>query len=164
MGFQVTPARIIGGTLIAAFGWLVWRSNVKKRVFISYDHSEDSRYKNLLAAWDANTDFAFQFDNRSPGQAIDSTDAGRIQAALTTMMKSAECLLVIVGSKSYTSKWMAWEIARAKQSDIKLKLAAVKLNRDNVTPSGLLNVGTSWAYSFERGAIVAALNGAKNNY
>ncbi len=164
MGFQLTPARIAIGAVVAAVGWLIWRSNMKKKVFISYDHSEDARYKNLLAAWDANTDFDFQFDNRSPSEAIDSTDAGRVKAALTAMMKSAEYLLVIVGSKSYTSKWMTWEIDRAKQPDVKLKLAGVKIDRNNTTPSGLLNVGTSWAYAFDRETIVSALNGAKNNY
>jgi antiphage defense system Thoeris ThsB-like protein len=155
---------VLVGALLAALGWLIWRDNVKKKVFISYDHSEDARYKNLLAAWDANTNFKFEFDNRSPNEAIESTDAGRIKAALTTMMKSAEYLLVIVGSKSHTSKWMTWEIDRAKQPDIKLKLAAVKIDRTYTTPPGLLGVGTAWANAFDRDAIVAALNSATNNY
>src|SRR5437868_8073570 len=115
MSIQLTAGRIVIGGLIAAAGWLLWRSTVKKKVFISYDHSEDAHYKNLLAAWDANTNFEFQFDNRSPNEAIDSTDAGTVKAALTTMIKSAEYLLVIVGAKSHTSKWMTWEIDRAKQ-------------------------------------------------
>jgi hypothetical protein len=164
MGFQLTGGRILFGAAVAAFGWLLWRSTVKKKVFISYDHSEDALYRNLLAAWDANTNFEFQFDDRSPQQAIDSTDAGRIKASLTTMMKSAQYLLVIVGSRSYTSKWMTWEIDRAKQPDIKLRLAAVKLDRAYTTPPGLLGVGTAWANSFERDAIVSALNSAANTY
>jgi MTH538 TIR-like domain (DUF1863) len=80
---------------------------------------------------------------------------------LTKLLKSATQLLVIVGEKSSTSDWMAGEIARAKQFDIKLELAAVKLNKANVTPAGLLNVGTSCATSFERDRIVDALNDAK---
>ena len=36
-----------------------------KKVFVSYDHSEDVHYKYLLQAWDANTDFDFEFDNES---------------------------------------------------------------------------------------------------
>jgi MTH538 TIR-like domain (DUF1863) len=160
----ITPGRVVLGAVVAAIAYVFWRSNMKKKVFISYDHSEDAHYKRLLEAWDANSDFDFQFDNRSPGTAIDSTDAGKIKAALTTMMKSAEYLLVIVGKKSHTSKWMTWEIDRAKQSDIKLKLAAVKIDRDNTTPPGLLNTGTSWTYSFTRDGIITALNNAKNNY
>src|SRR5438067_1895390 len=116
----------------------------RKKVFISYDHSEDVHYKRLLDAWDANTNFEFEFDNHSPRVAIDSTEAAVIKAALTRKMKEAEYLLVIVGKKTYTSKWVNWEIKQVKQSDTKLKLAAVKLDRGYISPSGLLGVGTAW--------------------
>lgn len=136
----------------------------KTKVFVSYDHSEDILYKRLLQAWDANANFDFEFDSRGPNVPINSDDAGVIKTSLTKLLKSATHLLVIVGEKSSTSDWIAWEIARAKQSDIKLKLAAVKLNKANATPAGLLNVGTSWATSFERDRIVDALNEAKVAY
>lgn len=135
-----------------------------KKVFISYDHSEDVHYKRLLQAWDANTNFEFEFDSRGPDVAINSTDAARVQAALTTKMKDADYLLVIVGNKTHTSSWVTWEIDRAKKSDVKLRLAAVKIDRNYTTPGGLLGVGTSWANSFTRDAIIAALDNANNNY
>jgi hypothetical protein len=134
------------------------------KVFVSYDHSEDAHYKRLLQAWDANQDFDFEFDSRGPDVAIDSTTSGTVKAALTTKMKSASHLLVLIGAKTATSKWVSWEIGRAKDTDIKLKLAAVKLAKDNTTPSGLLNVGTSWATAFTRDQVVAALKEAKNAY
>jgi len=136
----------------------------KTKVFVSYDHSEDVHYKRLLQAWDANADFEFDIDSRGPNVAIDSTDAGPVKTALTKMMMSATHLLVLVGEKSNKSTWMHWEIDRAKQSDVKLKLAAVKLAKDNVTPTGLLNVGTAWATSFERDRIVDALKNATVGY
>jgi hypothetical protein len=136
----------------------------KTNVFVSYDHSEDVHYKRLLQAWDANPDFDFEFDSRGPNVAIDSDDAAVVKAALARQMKAATHLLVLVGEKSHSSKWMKWEIDRAKQSDIKLKLAAVKLSKNNVTPTGLLNVGTGWATSFERDRIVDALKAAKVGY
>lgn len=136
----------------------------KPKVFVSYDHSEDANYKYLLQAWDANPDFDFEFDSRGPNVAIDSTDASVIKTRLTTLMKGATHLLVLVGAKSNSSSWMRWEIDRAKQSDVRLKLAAVKLAKDNVTPAGLLNVGTAWATSFERDRIVEALKLAKVGY
>lgn len=136
----------------------------KTKVFVSYDHSEDALYKYLLQAWDANEDFDFEFDSRGPNIPIDSNDSSVIKASLTKLLKSATHLLVIVGKESSTSDWMAWEIARAKQDDVKLKLAAVKLNKVNITPAGLLNVGTSWATSFERDRIVDALRDAKAGY
>lgn len=136
----------------------------KRKVFVSYDHSEDAHYKRLLQAWDANPDFDFEFDSRGPNVAIDSEDAVRVKQALTTMMKSATHLLVLVGAKTAASKWINWEVDRAKQSDVKLKLAAVKLAKDNASPPGLLGVGTSWASSFERDRIVESLNSATNTY
>lgn len=135
-----------------------------KKVFVSYDHSEDVHYKRLLQAWDANTSFDFEFDSRGPDVPIDSEDAGRIKAALTAKMKEADDLLVIVGKKTYTSKWVTWEISRAKEFDVKLRLAAVKIDRSYETPPGLIGVSTSWAYSFSLDNIVAALNGATNYY
>jgi MTH538 TIR-like domain (DUF1863) len=135
-----------------------------KKVFISYDHSEDLIYKNLLRAWDANTSFEFEFDQRSPNIPINSSLASPIKTALTKKMLESEYLLVIIGQKSFISDWMAWEIERAKMADTKLKLAAIKINRLYTTPSGLLNVGTSFAYSFTQYSIIEALNSADNNY
>lgn len=136
----------------------------KKKVFVSYDHSEDVLYKRLLQAWDANPTFDFEFDSRGPDVAIDSADATVVKAALTTRMKTATHLLVLVGAKTSASKWIAWEIARAKQADIQLKLAAVKLAQANVSPTGLIGCGTAWATSFQRDRIVDALNAAGANY
>ncbi len=136
----------------------------KPRVFVSYDHSEDAHYERLLQAWDANADFDFEFDSRGPDVPIDSTNAATIKQSLVRMMNGATHLLVLVGAKSATSKWMAWEISRAKEPDLKRRLAAVKLSKFNNTPPDLLNVGTSWATSFERDRIVEALKPAKNSY
>lgn len=136
----------------------------KPKVFVSYDHSEDAHYKRLLQAWDTNPEFDFEFDSRGPNVPIDSADASVVKAALTVKLKSATHLLVIVGLEAHKSKWMAWEIDRAKHPDTRLKLAAVKLARANISPPGLVNVGTSWATSFERDRIVEALRDARANY
>lgn len=133
-----------------------------KKVFVSYDHSEDVHYKELLRAWDANTDFDFEFDLRSPNVAIDSINASVIQAALTKKMKEADYILVIIGEKSYSSKWIKWEISRAQQDDTKLKFAAVKINSGYSLPSGLPYY-TAVTNGFTLVGIVAALNKAKNN-
>jgi MTH538 TIR-like domain (DUF1863) len=131
-----------------------------KKVFVSYDHSEDAHYKYLLQAWDANTEFDFEFDQRSPDKPIDSTEAWVIQAALTKKMKESDYILVIIGEKSYSSKWMKWEIGRAKQLDTNLKFAAVKIKPGNSIPPGLPRT-TATANGFEFGKIVTALNNAK---
>jgi MTH538 TIR-like domain (DUF1863) len=131
-----------------------------KKVFVSYDHSEDAHYRDLLRAWDANTDFDFEFDLRSPTVAIDSSEASIIQGTLTRKMKEAEYILVLVGEKSYSSKWMKWEIDRAKQLDTNLKFAAIKIKPSNILPSNLPG-STAIANGFTHSEIVAALNKAK---
>lgn len=134
-----------------------------KKVFVSYDHSEDVHYKELLRAWDANTSFDFEFDQRSPNVPVDSSDASVIQATLTRKMKEAEYMLVIVGKKSHTSKWMKWEIDRAKKEDVKLKFAAVRIESNNQKPDGLPN-STTIANGFTLQGIVTALSNATNYY
>lgn len=136
----------------------------KKKVFISYDHSEDLHYKNLLKAWNSNDRFDFEFDQRSPDVAIDTDEGGRVKAALTTKMKASDYLFVIIGEKSHKSKWMKWEIERAKQSDTKLKLAAVRISTSYSTPDGLLRTGCSFATSFTEVQIIKALDNADNDY
>lgn len=133
---------------------------MRRRVFVSYDHSEDAHYRYLLRAWNAHPSFAFEFDQRSPKVPINSVEAHVIQSTLTRMMKQSDYLLVIVGHKSHTSDWMAWEIARAKQYDVRLRLAAVKIHQSYISPAGMLGVGTSWGRSFTQENVIAALNQA----
>ena len=136
---------------------------MSKKVFVSYDHSEDVHYKDLLRAWDANTSFDFEFDQRSPNTPVDSVDATVIQSALTKKMKESDYMLVIVGKKSGSSKWMRWEINRAKQTGVKLKFAAVRIESNNQKPDGLPN-STAMANGFTLQGIVNALNEANNYY
>jgi hypothetical protein len=133
-----------------------------KKVFVSYDHSEGAHYRDLLRAWDANTDFDFEFDLRSPTVAIDSTEVTLIQGSLTKKMKESEYILVIIGEKSYSSKWMKWEIERAKQADTNLKFAAVKIKSSSTKPVGLPE-NTPIADGFSLAEITTALSSAKRN-
>ncbi len=134
-----------------------------KKVFVSYDHSEDAHFRDLLRAWDANTDFNFNFDLRSPTVAIDSTEASVVQGVLTNKMKESEYILVVIGSKAHSSKWMKWEIERANEADTKLKFAAVMINATNIKPSGLPPT-TAVASEFKLDKIVSALNNARRNF
>ncbi len=139
-------AALIGlGALAVGFLYEVFGQ--KKKVFISYDHSEDANYRRLLEAWDANSKFRFEFDDRSPRQAIDSRSAATVKSALISMLE-----------ETHKSRWVAWEIDQAH--NLKLKVVAVKINRRYESPSGLLGVGATWAYDFTRDAIVRALDSA----
>lgn len=132
------------------------------KVFISYDHSEDLRYKNLLQAWSNHPRFVFEFDNRSVQTAINSEDASRVKAGISSKMKDATHLFVIVGELSHKSDWMNWEISRAKE--LGLKIAAVKIEKANISPDGLFNIKTSWATSFTQVRVIEALDNAVVGY
>lgn len=133
------------------------RKMMPKKVFISYDYDNDKRYRYLLSAWDANEGFDFEFEDHSTPY-INSEDAGRIKAAIARKMANANCLLVIVGDKTATSTWVAWEIEKAKE--LGLSLVAVKIKNSYTTPSGLLGSGTHWALAFDRDPIASAINAA----
>ena len=109
-------------------------TSAKPRVFISYQHRWDRKYRDMLSAWNANSTFNFEFERCSPTVAIDSQQAPTIKGQLTKMMKQADYLLVIVGRYTHRSKWVKWEIARAKKAEVDLKLVAVKLDKSYKTP------------------------------
>mgnify|MGYP000938076815 CR=1 FL=1 len=136
----------------------------KKKVCISFDYENDKHYRYLLSAWDANTDFEFTFNDKTPGE-IKSDDYSRLKAVLTQKINSASLVLVIVGKyanakdansdKIGERNWQAWEIKKAKE--LEKKLVAVKIDRTYESPSELLNCGALWAMSFSQEAILKAL-------
>lgn len=132
------------------------------KVFISYDHSEDAHYKYLLQGWNNHPRFNFEFDNRSVQTPINSINASVVKASITRKMKEATHLFVIIGKLSHTSNWIDWEIEKAKE--LGLKIAAVKIEKTNISSSGLLNIRTSWATSFTEVRVIAALDSAVVGY
>ena len=130
----------------------------KKKVFISYDYDHDKHYKNLLVAWDKNDEFDFAFTDMSADVSIDSDDAAAIKRAISAKINAATYFLCLVGKYTHKSRWVAWEIEKAKELD--KKLVAVKLDKEYDTPSGLLNAGVSWAFSFTFNSINHAIERA----
>lgn len=130
----------------------------KKKVFISYDYDNDKTYKNLLLAWDANDDFDFSFYDTSVDVSVDSDDAAAIKRVISARINSSPRFLCLIGKKTYKSDWIDWEIKKA--IDLKKKLIAVKINKDNTAPSAILNQGASWALSFTFEGIKNAIDSA----
>ena len=128
----------------------------KKTVFISFDYDNDARYKNLLLAWDKNSDFDFGFYDGSLKDAINSTNAAYIKGKIKPKILAAGRLLCIVGEKTSKSDWIDWEIQTA--TDNSKKLIGVKIAKDNTSPSGLIGAGATWALSFNFDAIKKALD------
>lgn len=139
----------------------------KKRVFISFDYEDDRHYKNLLEAWDANSNFEFTFSDLTPTE-IQSWRIDRIKAALTRKINQATYTLVIVGKNANKEhedseeigyrNWINFEIAKSKEN--KNKLVGVKIKKSYDSPEELLNSGAEWAMSFTQDAILNALNNA----
>lgn len=68
----------------------------KKKVCASFDYENDRNYKNLLAAWNANSNFEISFNELTPTE-INSNDYSRVKAVITQKISAATYLLVIVG-------------------------------------------------------------------
>lgn len=130
----------------------------KKRVFVSSDWEKDIKYQHLLSAWNANPDFEFTCEDHSNWPPVNSEDESRIKAGISRRMSGASYLLVIVGKETSKSKYVTWEIEKAKE--LKLKLVGVKIDKEYTSPAALFNSGASWAMSFTQDAIIKALNSA----
>lgn len=138
-----------------------------KKIVISFDWHNDRNYRNLLAAWIKNEKFIVDFEDLTPG-AIDTSDAGRVKAVLTTKIKSATHTLVIVGKhandyhpdfeKIGTRNWIWWEIEKSKTEG--KKLIAVKIHSSCRYPDPLLGSGATLANSFTLESIQKAIDAA----
>jgi len=130
----------------------------KRKVFISYDYQKDKHYKNLLLAWDAHQRFEFFISDYSADISINSTKSSPIKRTLSRYINEGTVFLVIIGKNTHKSKWVKWEIEKAEE--LGKKIVAVKIDRENVTPSELFNIGASWAMSFTQEAITRAIENA----
>ena len=116
----------------------------KPKVCISFDFENDKDYRNLISAWDANSDIDFAVNDKTPSE-ISSYDISRIKAVLTTKISEAKVLLVISGdhinSKHPDSKeigcvnWQNWECQKALE--LEKGIVLVKLTNENKVPDEL---------------------------
>lgn len=136
-------------------------------VFVSFDYDNDRYYKFLLEAWHANPRFRFTFQDGTPSE-INSTNVGRVKAAITTKIQAATHTLVIVGQYPNTPhphralighrNWINFEIAQSKAAYN--RIVAVKLDRSYESPHELVGANATWAMAFTEEAIVRALSEA----
>lgn len=147
---------------------MVYRSSTtNKKICVSFDWDNDRNYRHMLSAWIANPNFPVDFEDLTPG-AIDTNDVSRVKGVLTTKIRSATHLLVLVGKHANDShkdrvkigerNWIWWEINQAKAEG--KGLIAVKIEASNVAPDPLYGAGVVWAMSFTKDAILKALRDA----
>ena len=130
----------------------------KKKIFISYDYDNDKHYKNLLVAWDANTEFDFSFYDASVDVSVDSNDAAAIKRTISAGINNATYFLCIIGKQTHKSGWVKWEIEKAVE--LTKKLVAVKIDSGNTSPDAIQGVGAPWAMSFTFDSIKNAIDSA----
>lgn len=136
-------------------------------VFVSFDYDNDKNYKYLLEAWHANPRFRFVFDDGTPTE-IDSTNVGRIKAALTMKVKAATHTLVIVGkdankrhAKSHLighKNWINFEIHQSVQEG--KRIAVVRLDRAYELPDELNNAKYYLVEGYTEANVIQALDNA----
>jgi len=139
----------------------------KKKVFVSFDYTNDKQYKFLLNAWDANKNLDFEFNDCSSDE-IQSNNISTIKAGLTRRINTTTYTLVIIGKEANEEhkdhveigykNWINYEVAKSKEH--KNKLVAVKIDKTYDSPDEVLNSGAKWAMSFTQDAIIKALNEA----
>ena len=130
----------------------------RKKIFISYDYDNDKHYKNLLVAWDKNSQFDFSFYDASVDVSVDSTDVAAVKRVISARINGATHFVCLVGKHTHESGWVRWEIEKAVA--LKKKLIAVKTDVENTSPDAILGVGASWAMSFTFDAITKAIEDA----
>lgn len=141
----------------------------KKKVFVSFDYDHDRRYKYLLEAWDANPDFDFVFDDKTPEE-INTNNIDRIKAGLTLKIKEATHALFIVGEYANQihkdhkligfKNWMNFEAYQSIEEGN--KLAVVKLDASYEVPEKLVGSGYWWIVGFKEENVIDVLGKASS--
>ena len=60
----------------------------KKKMFVSYDYDNDKHYKNMLLAWDKNSEFNFGFSDQFANVSIQRTNSAAIKRAISAKINA----------------------------------------------------------------------------
>lgn len=136
-----------------------------KKIFISFDYDNDRNYRYLLSAFNRNPEIDLIFSDHTPTE-IQSNDIGRIKSVLTTKIRTATYILVLIGKHANTKhknsiaigqlNWQHWELVKSIEE--RKKIIAVKLDRNFSSPSILHSRNAKWVYGFTIPGIIKAIN------
>lgn len=141
--------------VVAVLGVIAWAFSGDKKIFVTYDYDNDRNYKNLLVAWAKNAAFDLSFNDKSVDISVNSDDLGAIRRVVSARIKESSCVLCVVGEHTWKSKWVEWELQKARE--LGKPLVAVKTAKSNQAPADLVNVGASWALAFKFDSIKKAI-------
>lgn len=133
----------------------------KKKIFISYYYDKDKTLKRLLSAWSKNDRFDIEFDDTSADISLKTTTDDELGRELTNRISKSDMVLVLIGNKTHSRKWVKYEINEAIR--LKKPIVAVKQSRDHISPKELKGVGASWVYGFRAKKVSHAIKNISKN-
>lgn len=146
---------VLGGLgIVAAIDKLIG-ALFPTKIFISYYYDKDRALKRLLKAWNKNEKFDVEFEDVSADVSLTTRTDQELQTELTKRIQKADVVLVLVGSRTHTRKWVSYEIKEAVR--LSKPIVAVKQKRSHLSPKELKGVGANWVYGFQARKIINAL-------
>jgi hypothetical protein len=111
-----------------------------RRVFLSFVF-EDLAAVNLFRGQAKNKKNDLEFFDYSVREAFDSINAPYIRSQIKPRITAASVTICLIGAKTYTSRWVDWEIRVSKEAGN--KIIGVRLDSNsttNPTPKALTEV------------------------
>ena len=124
----------------------------KRKIFVSYHSKKEAKYKNILKAWQKNSNFDLDFHDKSVGISINTNNESRIKAGITKKLNESNLVLCIVGEETHLRPMVNWELQKAKE--LHKKILIVKTNSKYKTPTCLLNSNFTILNSFKKEEII----------
>jgi len=66
----------------------------KRKIFVSYHSKKEAKYKNILKAWQKNSNFDLDFHDKSVGISINTNNESRIKAGITKKLNESNLYYV----------------------------------------------------------------------
>jgi len=128
----------------------------KKKIFISYYYDKDKTLKRLLNAWSKNDKFNIDFEDTSADVSLDTKTDEELGKELTKRIKNSDIILVLIGNKTHSRKWVKYEIKEAIR--LHKPIVAVKQSRNHISPTELKSIDANWVYGFRAKKVSDAIN------
>lgn len=125
------------------------------RIFISYYYKDDKSLKRLLKAWNKNKRFDLEFEDTSADISLDTSSDDELKQQLTKCIKKSDVVLVLVGAKTHSRKWVKYEIQEAVR--LSVPIVAVKKIKGYSSPNELKSVDAKWVYGFKARKVTDAI-------
>lgn len=145
------------GTVIAADKFIDFLFG-KKKIFISYYYDKEKTLKRLLSAWSKNRKFDIEFEDTSADISLNTKTDEDLGRELTRRISNSDLVLVLIGNKTHSRKWVKYEINEAVR--LKKPIVAVKQSRNHISPKELKGVGANWVYGFRAKKVSDAIKNA----